>query len=88
MGDRNLAWRVELALLLLALLWLAVGCGLRDSAAQAPSAAYAIQNKGSDTLVNLALAWAEAYMRLHPEMRMYASAQASARFTNVSEPLF
>ena len=29
-----------------------------------------IQNKGSDTLVNLALAWAETYMGLHPEMRI------------------
>jgi phosphate transport system substrate-binding protein len=27
-----------------------------------------IENKGSDTLVNLALAWAEAYMALHPEV--------------------
>ena len=27
-----------------------------------------IVNKGSDTLVNLALAWAEEYMRLHPEI--------------------
>ena len=29
-----------------------------------------IENKGSDTLVNLALAWAEAYMQLHPEVRI------------------
>jgi phosphate transport system substrate-binding protein len=29
-----------------------------------------IENKGSDTLVNLALAWAEAYMKLHPEVRI------------------
>jgi len=28
----------------------------------------AIENKGSDTLVNLALAWAEAYMNLHREI--------------------
>ena len=27
-----------------------------------------IENKGSDTLVNLALAWAEEYTRLHPEV--------------------
>lgn len=27
-----------------------------------------IQNKGSDTLVNVALAWAEAYNELHPEI--------------------
>ncbi len=30
----------------------------------------AIENKGSDTLVNLALAWAERYMGLHPEVRI------------------
>jgi len=28
----------------------------------------AIQNKGSDTLVNLALAWAERYREIHPEV--------------------
>jgi phosphate transport system substrate-binding protein len=36
----------------------------------APAAAQTIENKGSDTLVNLALAWAEAYMPLHPEVRL------------------
>jgi phosphate transport system substrate-binding protein len=34
------------------------------------SAAVTIQNTGSDTLVNLALAWAEAYMGIHPEVRL------------------
>ncbi len=29
-----------------------------------------IENKGSDTIVNLALAWAEAYQSLHPEVRI------------------
>jgi len=29
-----------------------------------------IENKGSDTLVNLALAWAESYMQEHPEIRI------------------
>ncbi len=29
-----------------------------------------IENKGSDTLVNLALAWAEAYMEAHPSLRI------------------
>ncbi|MBI4675781.1 MAG: phosphate ABC transporter substrate-binding protein [Chloroflexi bacterium] len=29
-----------------------------------------IENKGSDTMVNLALAWAEAYMKLHPDVRL------------------
>jgi phosphate transport system substrate-binding protein len=32
--------------------------------------AQTIENKGSDTLVNLALAWAETYMGLHPEVRI------------------
>ena len=29
-----------------------------------------IENKGSDTIVNLALAWAETYQTIHPEMRI------------------
>jgi phosphate transport system substrate-binding protein len=36
---------------------------------QSGSSAY-IQNKGSDTMVNLALAWAEEYQHLHPDMRL------------------
>ena len=35
-----------------------------------PDAAETIENKGSDTMVNLALAWAEAYMDLHPDVRI------------------
>lgn len=33
------------------------------------SAAY-IENKGSDTIVNLALAWAEAYQKIYPQVRI------------------
>ncbi len=33
-------------------------------------AAQVIENKGSDTLVNLALAWAETYMEMRPEVRI------------------
>jgi len=29
-----------------------------------------IQNKGSDTIVNLALAWAETYQQIHPEVNL------------------
>ncbi len=36
----------------------------------APAAASIIENKGSDTLVHLALAWAERYMQEHPEVRI------------------
>jgi phosphate transport system substrate-binding protein len=33
-----------------------------------PTSAYYIENKGSDTIVNLALAWAETYQSEHPEV--------------------
>jgi phosphate transport system substrate-binding protein len=43
----------------------------RGAAAGSPGGhAQTIENKGSDTLVNLALAWAEEYMREHPEVRI------------------
>ena len=35
-----------------------------------PSSAAIIENKGSDTIVNLALAWAESYQGSHPEVRI------------------
>jgi phosphate transport system substrate-binding protein len=38
--------------------------------ASTSSGTKSIENKGSDTLVNLALAWAELYMQEHPEMRI------------------
>ncbi len=53
------------------LLLVVAGCGGREATAgTAPEAVSTIQNKGSDTLVNLALAWAEEYMGLHPEVRI------------------
>ena len=47
-----------------------IGCGSPQSAQSDPLRApvQAIQNKGSDTIVNLALAWAEAYTAQHPEV--------------------
>ncbi len=45
------------------------GCGRAAGAGAAPAGTdRAIQNKGSDTLVNLALAWAERYRQLYPEV--------------------
>jgi phosphate transport system substrate-binding protein len=47
------------------------GCGPRGSGSgtPAPSSEY-IENRGSDTLVNLALAWAERYQENHPDARI------------------
>jgi phosphate transport system substrate-binding protein len=59
-------------LLMVGLAWLLVGCSPRQPASddKVAGAAQTIENKGSDTLVNLALAWAEAYMRQYPEVRL------------------
>jgi phosphate transport system substrate-binding protein len=47
-------------------------CGSADSSANAASDSPTqyIENKGSDTIVNLALAWAEAYQVEHPDVRI------------------
>ena len=59
-----------LLLLLGAVLWLGTACASRAAASKTVNngTERAIQNKGSDTLVNLALAWAERYRTLHPEI--------------------
>jgi phosphate transport system substrate-binding protein len=61
---RSLGW-------LLALVCIAA-CTVPGDGASAPTAApqSTLENKGSDTMVNLALAWAEAYGQQHPEMRL------------------
>jgi phosphate transport system substrate-binding protein len=49
------------------------GCRSDGAAASGESAGMAgksIENKGSDTLVNLALAWVETYTAIHPEVRI------------------
>ena len=46
------------------------GCSKKkpDNGSAGDASGQAIENKGSDTLVNLALAWAEVYMREHPDV--------------------
>lgn len=59
--------------MLFSILVFCFGCraGERSGTVSAPTqATAAIQNTGSDTLVNLALAWAEAYMDSHPEVHI------------------
>ncbi|MBU0704035.1 MAG: PstS family phosphate ABC transporter substrate-binding protein [Chloroflexi bacterium] len=50
------------------LLVLLVAC--RPAEGEAGEAGVAIQNVGSDTIVNLALAWAETYQAQHPDVRI------------------
>lgn len=57
---------------ILVFLFVLAGCragGSTDPSSESNSSAY-IQNKGSDTIVNLALAWAELYQDEHPEVRI------------------
>jgi len=63
--------RSGLIIFTLLVLIITASCGPDSSseAASDSSAAY-IENKGSDTIVNLALAWAEKYQGDHPEVRI------------------
>lgn len=64
-------WTARAAVTLLALALAGCGAGRASRAvARDAQAALTIQNTGSDTLVNLALAWAEAYMAIRPEVRI------------------
>jgi phosphate transport system substrate-binding protein len=47
----------------------ACGRGINGGDSQSGTTVY-IENKGSDTIVNLALAWAEYYQKQHPEVRI------------------
>ncbi|MBN2003349.1 MAG: phosphate ABC transporter substrate-binding protein [Anaerolineae bacterium] len=59
--------RATCALILFLLIGMTVaGCGRSADASGVSTAA--IQNKGSDTIVNLALAWAERYKTIRPEV--------------------
>jgi phosphate transport system substrate-binding protein len=51
------------------LLFTSCGPGSSTETASDSSAKY-VENKGSDTIVNLALAWAERYQTEHPEVRI------------------
>jgi len=68
----QLIGRVLLAGVLMVLLYGPLACREQraDGTKSAGSATQTIENKGSDTLVNLALAWAEQYMQENPEMRI------------------
>jgi phosphate transport system substrate-binding protein len=59
----------RLFVLLLVFLLTACGGGGNGTTPQPATTAY-IENKGSDTIVNLALAWAEAYQGQHPDVRI------------------
>ncbi|NPV86479.1 MAG: phosphate ABC transporter substrate-binding protein [Anaerolineae bacterium] len=65
--------RSSLRFLCLWLLLMLSGCAnsaSADPSTPPPSDTHYITVKGSDTMVNLALAWAEQYQEIHPEVRL------------------
>jgi phosphate transport system substrate-binding protein len=69
---RSFLPRLALVTALLAVATCVAGCSTGRARVQetGATATAIIQNKGSDTLVNLALAWAERYMGQHPDVRI------------------
>lgn len=57
-------------LLLLLASFLVTSCGSSSTDTSSDSPAQYIENKGSDTIVNLALAWAETYQAEYPDVRI------------------
>lgn len=70
--SKNIAQRLQILLFVLSILGLTAACQTREPGLPPESGddqpATAIENKGSDTLVNLALAWAESYAQLNPDL--------------------
>jgi phosphate transport system substrate-binding protein len=62
----------RILIIFLLLTFILTACGSANSSAEiaSDSAAQYIENKGSDTIVNLALAWAETYQADHPDVRI------------------
>jgi phosphate transport system substrate-binding protein len=59
-----------LFLLFLLISLLTVSCASSSSRQKLPEKSSSIDNKGSDTMVNLALAWAEAYQKENPNVEV------------------
>lgn len=72
MGRPHPSVRPRLRSLSLPIFWiLLVACAAGPNpATPEPAEKVSIENKGSDTMVNLALAWAETYGAAHPEARI------------------
>jgi phosphate transport system substrate-binding protein len=64
--------RYLLPAIIIFVLLFSTSCGPASSSAETASNSSAtyIENKGSDTIVNLALAWAERYQAEHPDIRI------------------
>ena len=81
---KNLAREAKSLLLILTAAWLLTACAPLDASAVAAgeqAGAY-IQNTGSDTIVNLALAWAEEYQQANSGVRISVTGGGSGTGIN------
>ena len=62
---------------LLIMTFAVVGCGTRTSRQDGGAGKAVIRVEGSDTMVNLAQAWTEAYNKMHPEVSVQVSGGGS-----------
>ncbi|MCU0586475.1 MAG: phosphate ABC transporter substrate-binding protein [Desulfobacterales bacterium] len=71
-------WHPSMTLLLLAAGWICTGCGGGSSGSgEAGGGVTTLQNKGSDTMVNLAQSWAEEYKKVNPAVDVEVSGGGS-----------
>lgn len=73
-------WKIFSFILCLALLL--TGCAADSDQPAAETSSVYIQNKGSDTIVNLALAWAERYQTIRPDVRLSVTGGGSGTGIN------
>ena len=69
-SDYNSVSMKRVFVLLLLSTFILSSCGSSSNSSASNSPANYIENKGSDTIVNLALAWAEKYQADHPDVRI------------------
>ena len=77
--QRNLQWGIRLGTVIAATtVLLQTGCKPKEGGANAGGAGKTtIQNKGSDTMVNVAQVWAEEYKKTHPNVEIEVSGGGS-----------
>jgi len=69
-SDYNSASMKRVLIFFLLSTFILSSCGSSSNSSASNSPANYIENKGSDTIVNLALAWAEKYQADHPDVRI------------------
>lgn len=73
----SLSPRAALVGVALGILLVGYGCKPKDGGAGGGAARTTIQNKGSDTMVNVAQVWAEEYKKTHPDVEVEISGGGS-----------